>query len=105
MINYMQKAKQALDNLVHWIAASSANPQGVSLTVRGALLGSIPALMYVVGVAHLNLGQDQITAVFDAATGFLQSLLTVVATGLTLYGAMRKVWLSIFAAPSSTPQG
>lgn len=100
----MQKAKQALDNLIHWVVASSANPNAVSLTVRGALLGSIPAIMYVVGVAHLNLGQDQITAVFDAVAGFLQALLTVVAMGLTLYGAVRKIWLSLFAT-SSTPQG
>ena len=94
--------QNALDKVFNWLLVSSNDPQDVSLTVKGALLGAVPAIMYVAGVAHLGLGQDMLTAVFDAAVTFVQTALAAVAAAVTLYGAARKVWLTVFkSAPAS----
>ena len=94
------KTKIALDNVISWILTSSANPSAVSLTLKGALLLSVPAIMSIVGLAHLNLGQDQLTAFFDGVATLVQTLLTVVAAGIALYGAARKIWNTVTGATS-----
>ena len=94
------KTKIALDNVISWVLTSSANPSAVSLTLKGALLLSVPAIMSVAGLAHLNLGSDQLTAVFDGVATFVQALLTVVASAIALYGAFRKIWNTVTGATS-----
>lgn len=96
MNQFASKALSALDNVGHWLLSSSSNPEAASLTVKGALLGAVPALMYVFGIAHIGLGQDQLTSIFDGATATLQAVLTVIATSITLFGALRKAWNTVF---------
>jgi hypothetical protein len=93
----------ALDKFFNWLLVSSNDPQEVSLTVKGVLLGAVPAIMSVAGVAHLNLGSDALTAFFDVVVGFVQNALAVVASVVALYGAIRKLWLTVFKGTSSTP--
>ena len=88
---------KSLNTLARWIVVSSADPAEISLTIKGVLLGTIPTIMFAVGLAHLNIGQDQLTALFDAVAALVQTLFTVVAAVLTVYGMVRKLWNTIKA--------
>lgn len=97
----MNTLQKALNNLIAWTITSSNDPADVSLTIKGALLLTVPWIMSVVGFEHWSLGQDQITAVFDAVAAFIQGFLAVVAYAITLYGAVRKVIYTIFPPKSA----
>jgi|GEM_PF-2883593 len=91
----MKYITNAVDLIARWIVLSSANPSEVSLTIKGALVGALPLIMAGIGLAHLNIGQDAITPIFDTIASIVQGLLTLVSLGVMLYGMLRKVWLSI----------
>src|SRR5436305_1423909 len=94
--------KNAIENIVAWIVVSSADPTEISLTVRGALVGIIPTLMAVAGIAHINLGDGSIlTTLVDGIASTVQLALTLVATAMTVYGATRKLWYLIFSRDAS----
>jgi hypothetical protein len=88
----------AIENVLRWLLQSSANPNEVSLTVKGLLIGAVPVAMVFLGLAHVNLGQDQLTAVVDAIVNVFQDGLMLISAGATLYGIVRKVWLSLSAS-------
>jgi hypothetical protein len=53
--------------------------------------------MGVAGLAHINLGDGSaLSALFDAFAQLIQTLLTVIAIGMTAYGALRKVYHLVF---------
>lgn len=99
--------KQALKNLIAWVVTSSADPTEVSLTVKGALIGVVPTLMAVAGVAHINLGDGSLlTSLVDALAQFIQVALTLIATAIAVWGALRKVYYLVAPANSvSQPNG
>lgn len=86
---------QPIEKVLNWLLMSSNNPEEVSLTVKGMLINAIPVIMFIAGLSHINLGQDTLTAIFNNVSIFVQAVLLVVGTGATLYGALRKVWLTI----------
>jgi hypothetical protein len=88
-------------NIVAWITASSANPSEVSLTLKGLLIGAIPAILTISGIANLNLDNATLTSFFDAVVSFVNALLIIVATAMTLWGAIRKVYYAIKPATAS----
>ena len=88
---------KSLNTLARWIVVSSADPAEISLTIKGVLVGTIPTVMFAVGVAHLGIGQDQLTALFDAVANLVQVLRTGVAAAMTVYGMVRKLWNTIKA--------
>lgn len=96
----MQKTKQALDNVLHWVLASSANPSAASLTVRGLLVSAVPTIMLIAGFAHINLGSDTLTSLFDSIATLVQDVLTVVGAAMTTWGILRKIVLTLKTAPS-----
>jgi len=88
----------AVENALRWLLQSSADPSEVSLTIKGLLIGVVPVLMTVLGLAHINLGQDQITGLVDGLVGFVQAALTLISAIATLWGILRKIWLTVFAS-------
>jgi hypothetical protein len=86
----------AFNKALSWLLISSSDPEAVALTIRGLLVAVLPAIISVLGLAHLNVGQDQATELVDAFVNLVTALLTVVGTALTLVGAVRKVWNSVF---------
>ena len=89
--------KQALQKLIAWIVVSSADPDEVSLTVKGALVAVIPTLMAVAGIAHINLGDGSLlTSLVDALAELIQVTLTLVATAIAVWGITRKIWYLVF---------
>jgi len=87
----------ALENVLRWLLQSSADPNEVSLTIKGLLIGAIPVVMAVLGLAHINLGQDQLTGIVDALVNVVQIALTLFSAVATLYGLVRKVWNTVLA--------
>lgn len=83
------------NTIIRWIVLSSQDPAEVSLTIKGALVGLLPVLMIVAGVAHINVGQDTLSTIFDSVAGLVQAGLTIVAAGMTAYGLLRKLWTTI----------
>ena len=69
--------------------------------IAGLLIGAIPTVMVFLGLAHVNLGQDQLTAIVDAIVSLVQGLLMVISALATLYGLGRKVWLTLFPAKAA----
>lgn len=84
-----------LNTLVRWIVISSQDPSEISLTIKGVLVGVIPYLMILIGLAHLNVGQDQLSTIVDGACTLIQDALMLVSAVMTVYGLVRKVWTTI----------
>jgi hypothetical protein len=87
----------AFEEVLRWLLQSSANPNEVSLTVKGLLIGVIPTLMTIFGLAHVNLGQDQLTAIANGIVAVIQAGLILVSAITTLYGLCRKAWITLLA--------
>jgi uncharacterized membrane protein len=82
---------KTLNTLARWIVVSSTDPAEVSLTIKGILVGVVPAVIVLAGLANLNVGSDQLNALIDGFVMLVQALFTVVATCMTLYGMLRKL--------------
>jgi predicted histidine transporter YuiF (NhaC family) len=83
---------QAFENAIKWLLVSSSDSEQVSLTIRGLLVGFIPAIMFAAGFAHVNIGQDQLNELVNGIVSFIETLLTLIATAMTLFGLVRKLW-------------
>lgn len=92
-----------LRKIKNWVLTSSQNPSEVSLTLKGFLIGLIPGIMTFFGIAHLAVGTDVVTNLFNAIVAFVQDVLTVVATAAMLFGAARKLYFAIFPPKVSGP--
>lgn len=80
--------------LINWLVISSANPDKVALTVKGALIGAIPVLILVASAFHWNWTTDQITQIIEGITAFVSGFLVLV-------GLVRKIFLTIVQTPIS----
>lgn len=89
--------KDIFKKVISWIVDSSANPSQVSLTLRGALVATIPTIMIIVHISNINVGQPQLTVGIDDVVAFVQNALALVATAMVVYGGARKVWYSVFS--------
>lgn len=95
------------NTLVRWVVVSSADPKEISLTIKGVLVGLVPYVMVLVGLAHLNVGQDQLTTLIDGIADVIQYLLALISVSMTVVGMARKIWLTIKVhqqATGTTPQ-
>ena|ERR1035437_6063922 len=87
--------KQILLNAWEWLVKSSANPEAVSLTVKGILLGVIPVVLTLAGFVHLTLTDNVLTDTVASIANLIDVVLTLVAGGLTVYGLFRKIVLTV----------
>lgn len=86
----------ALEKALNWFLLSSKDPQATALTVQGLLTGMVPTLMVLIGLGHLNLGQDQLTELVNGFCTLIEAVLTLVSAAMTFFGIVRKVWDSLF---------
>lgn len=85
-------------NLIIW---SSENPDKVSLTIKGLVVGAVPYIMYASDIACTL--QDYCWAVEPSTVRVLAEdlasavafVLTAIAAAMTAYGAGRKVFRTI----------
>lgn len=75
-----------------WLVFSSSDASAVSMTVKGFLLGLVPLVAVLLGVAHIKVGSDQLSAAVDGIVSLLQAVLAVVSAVVFLVGVVRKLW-------------
>lgn len=63
---------------------SSANPEKLALTIKGALLTLIPVIVSVAGGLNITLNPDDLVA-------FVNTLFGMFTLGMTAYGLIRKI--------------
>lgn len=78
------------------ITRSSANPEALSLTVKGLIAAVIPiaVMFFHIDVTNAqNLGDAIVQLTFDVAT--------VYATGATVFGLIRKMYNAVWNQPDN----
>ena len=68
------------------ILKSSANPEKLSLTIKGIAVGLIPIAILIAGMFGLKLDSNELVALVD-------SFLAVLSAGMILFGLVRKLVL------------
>lgn len=84
-----------LNKIANWILLSSKHYGEASLTAKGALIGAVPAVMVILGLAHVQLDSSTVTGVIDAFFAIVQAILTLVSVVVTFVGLVRKIYRSI----------
>jgi hypothetical protein len=83
------------NTLARWIVVSSADPSEVALTIKGVLVGLVPYAISAAGLAHLNVGSDQINAIISGLATVVQDVLAAISAIMMFYGMVRKLWITI----------
>ena len=81
------------DTFLTWLLVSSKDPEKLSLTIKGILVGILPVLSAVFGLANVQLGD--LTPIVDAIAAAVQTFIAFVAAAIALYGLVRKVILTL----------
>ncbi len=85
---------------LEWLVWSSANPQKLSLTVRGALLALVPTFLGIVsaacgfGVVCLGVDEQGLNQLVEGFVALVQAFFALIAAGVFLWGLIRKIVLS-----------
>jgi len=81
-----------MNKIIQWLILSSADAQKLSLSVKGVLLGIVPILIAVTGVAGIQIpNAETLTSIIDLVATFLQVALGIVASVITAIGLIRKI--------------
>lgn len=85
----------AMKKLLLWLVLSSADPEKMSLMVRGFLVTVISYVTVVAGLAHITLPGEELTALVNHATLLTQAFFLFVGLVASAYGAVRKFWRTL----------
>lgn len=80
-----------LKKIWNWVIYSSANAEEISLTVKGVLLGIVPAVIILGNLAHVTFTSDQLTHIIDGIVAAIGAIGLIVSAIMTLYGLLRKL--------------
>lgn len=83
-----------MKKFINWLVVSSANPDAVALTVKGALIAIIPTLLLLAQLAHLNWSYDQLSQI-------IQQISVIISSGLIFVGLIRKIIITISGSAAS----
>ena len=75
--------------------SSSANPEELALTVKGLLTALIPIVLAVSGLAHLNVGQEQVNEVITAVVSVVTAFSALVSAIMIFVGMVRRILISL----------
>ncbi len=79
-------------NFINFIIRSSADPQKVSLMLKG-ILGAIATLLTVYfGLADISVGSAEINTVVDTIVTVVQNVLLAISGIVAVYGFIRKLY-------------
>lgn len=81
-----------LKTIWNWFVISSASPEKTSLTIKGLLVGAIPAIMMVLPLLGLNIELGQLQGFVDELTQAIQLMFVIASGMMTLYGLVRKLF-------------
>lgn len=99
MAQFIVKIAEAIADLfkmiVRWVMLSSQDPAATSLTVKASLAALLTWITMAAGLGHITLPIDQISGLFDLVVQWIQTALLLVSTSVAIFGAARKIWLTI----------
>ena len=73
--------------------ASSANPEKLSLTIRGILVGLVPIVLLVSGAMNIQMAQVELTELIDSVVRVVITITAALSAVMTAYGFIRKIVL------------
>lgn len=95
-----------MKNFFAWLITSSADPDTVSLTVKGALVYAVSLILQFAPVAcamvaALCFDTSVLNPAVDAIVGIIHAVLEIIALGMVLWGILRKIYLGRWAHPAA----
>lgn len=75
---------------------SSANPEKVGMTVKGALIGFVPLVIIVLSLLGVNLPEGSVTNLIEAITTLAVAGAGFVSAAMILFGLIRKLYIRVF---------
>ena len=101
MVHYLSNANNMLEKIVDWVVVSSADPKKVSLTLRGALVSTIPFLVSGInaacglGLHCVGVSSMQLNEIFDLLIKITEVTLTTIGLIMFATGLVRKLMNTI----------
>ncbi len=86
--------KKTIDKVWDWLVWSSADPEKLSLTVKGAMTGFVTLMTVALGVAqiHLPVGAPEIlNQIIDGTVLVIQAIAGLVSAIALVFGLWRKL--------------
>lgn len=84
-----------MKKIVNWVVLSSKDPNKFSLTVKGVLGGAVTLLTIFLGTQNIELPSEMLTAVVEAVVVAMQAFFALVSAVAVVWGAIRKILLTI----------
>lgn len=88
-----------------WLTTSSADPTQTAMTFKAILVGALPIVTLLAGVACSTAGvcldASLFPQVIDTAYNFVVEFLTVISLVMGAVGLARKMWLGRWAHPAA----
>ena len=78
-----------------WLILSSKNPQQVSLTIKGVLVGAVTYVVFFAGLFHVTLSPSDLTSLIESVVQVIEMVLTLVSVITTAWGFARKIYTSL----------
>lgn len=78
-----------------WLILSSKNPQQLSLTIKGVLVGAITYVVFFAGLFHITLSPSDLTSLVESIVQIIEMTLTLISIVATAWGFVRKIYTSI----------
>ncbi len=83
-----------LKSALRWLLRSSADPTKVSSTVKAALLGIVPVVIWLSGLTGAHFDSDAFTLAVNSIATVVQYALSFISAAWAAYGLIRKFWLT-----------
>mgnify|MGYP001606136102 CR=1 FL=1 len=80
-----------------WV--SSANPEQLSLTIKGMLLAFVPFILLVVNAFGIDLGEGQIQELIESIAALGGAAVGVISAAMVAYGLARKIIIKFLQKP------
>ena len=75
------------------LLTSSADPNKMAMTVKGVLIGLIPLILVIAGVAQIDLTAGELTEMVESVGSAIVAGWLAVSAVITAFGLVRKVIL------------
>lgn len=78
------------------VLGSSKNPKNLSLTVKGLFAYIVPVVIHVIRITTgVDVEAGLIQSLIDNILLFVQQATTLIATGMVIFGGLRKIYYQI----------
>jgi hypothetical protein len=100
---FLSNVGKFLSEVIDWIAFSSTDPTKTSLTVKAFLTALVTYGTMLAGFGDVKLPISQLNGIVDLIVQLVQAILMTVSIGIALYGAIRKIYLTLTDKNQAVP--